>query len=45
MGVLDSRFSCVAAEMQRLSLDFSQAVKNMMGYGSVWYLQPQAGVR
>ena len=43
MGSLDSRFSCVVAWMERLSLDLLQAVKNIVGCGSVWNLQPQAG--
>ena len=33
MGGLDSRLSCVAAGMERLSSDLLQAVKNMVG---VW---------
>ena len=28
---MGSRFSCVAARMERLSLDFSRAVKNIVG--------------
>ena len=35
---MGSRFSCVAVGMERLSLDLSQAVKNIVGCGSVWNL-------
>ena len=45
MSGLDSKFSCVAEGMERLSLDLLQVVKNIMGCGSVWNLQSQAGVR
>ena len=43
MGGLDSRFSCMAARMGRLSFDLLEAVKNVVGCGSVWDLQFQAG--
>lgn len=35
---MGSRFSCVSVEMERLSLDLSVAVKNIVGRGSVWNL-------
>ena len=35
---MDSRFSCMAAAMERLSLDILRAVKNILGCGSVWDL-------
>ena len=38
MGGLDSRFSCVAAGIERLSLDLSEAVRNIVGCGTVWNL-------
>ena len=38
MGGLDARFFCVAAGMERLSPDLLQAVKNVVGRGSVWDL-------
>ena len=38
MGGLDSRLSCVAAGMERLSPDLLQAVKNVVGCGRVWDL-------
>ena len=34
-GGMDSRFSCMVAGMERLSLDLSEAVKNIVGCGSV----------
>ena len=34
-GGMSSRFSCVAGEMERLSLDLPRAVKNRVGYGNV----------
>ena len=33
---MGSRFSFVAAGMERLSLDLAKAVKNTVGCGSVW---------
>ena len=33
---MSSRFSCVATGIRRLSLDFEQAVKNLVGCASVW---------
>ena len=45
MGGLDSRFSCMAARMGRLSFDLLEAVKNVVGCGSVWVLWFQAGER
>ena len=41
---MDSRFSCMAAVMERLSLDISRAVKNIVGCGSVWDLLSHADV-
>ena len=41
---MGSGFSCTAAGMGRLSLDISQAVKNIVGCGSVWNLLSQADV-
>ena len=35
---MGSRFSCVFVEIERLSLDLSVAVKNIVGRGSVWNL-------
>ena len=35
---MGSRFSCVSVEIERLSLDLSVAVKNIVGCGSVWNL-------
>ena len=35
---MGSRFSCVAAGMERLSLDHLKDVKNIVGCGSVWNL-------
>ena len=37
-GGMGSKFSCVAAGMERLSLDLSRVVKNIVGCGSVWNL-------
>ena len=42
---MGSRFFCVAAGMERLSLDLLRAVKNIVGCGSVWNLQSHADVR
>ena len=42
---MGSRFSFVAAGMERLSLDLSQPVKKIAGCGSVWDLQSHADVR
>ena len=39
------RFSCVAAGMERLSLDLLTAVKKIVGCGSVWNLYSHADVR
>ena len=33
---LNSRFSCMATGVERLSLDLSQAVKNIVRCGNVW---------
>ena len=38
MGGLDSRFSCMAVVIERLSFDLVEAVKNVVGYGNVWDL-------
>ena len=38
MGWLDSKFSCMAAGIERLSFDLLEAVKNVMGCGNVWDL-------
>ena len=35
---MGSRISCVAARMERLSLDLPRAAKNIMGCGSLWNL-------
>ena len=35
---MGSRFSCMAAGMERLYLDLLQAVKNIVGHGSTWNL-------
>ena len=39
MSRLDSRFSCVAAGMERLSLDLSRVAKNIVGCRNVWKLE------
>ena len=33
---MGTRFSGVAAVTERLSLDLTEAVKNIVGFGSVW---------
>ena len=33
---MGTRFSCMTAGMEILSLDLMQAVKNILGCGSVW---------
>ena len=33
---MGTRFSCMTAGMEILSLDLMQAVKNIVGCGSVW---------
>ena len=35
---MGSRFSCVAARMEKLSLDLPRAAKNIMRCGSLWNL-------
>ena len=35
---MGSRCSCVVAGMEKLPLDLTQVVKNMVGFGSVWNL-------
>ena len=37
-GRTSSRFSCLATGMERLSLDFPRAVKNIVRCGSLWNL-------
>ena len=38
MGGLDSRFSCMAAGMERFSFDLLQVVKIVVGCGNKWDL-------
>ena len=40
-----SRFSCVAAGMERFFLDLMEAVKNGAGCGSVWNSKLQTELR
>ena len=35
---MDSRCSCVDTGMEKLPLNLTQVVKNMVGFGSVWNL-------
>ena len=42
---MGSRFSSVAAEMERLTLNLLQAVKNIVGCGNVWNLQSHTDTR
>ena len=41
---MGSRFSCMAARMEILSLDILQAVKNIVECGCVWNLLSHADV-